>query len=144
MKNVRLAAAEILLNVVDEGRSLSDELPRALADIEPDQHAFLQQLVYGSTRYYFALDELIQAMVAKPIKAKERLVHMLLAVGLYQLWHLDVAEHAAINETVEATLAAKRTWAKNLVNASLRRFQRERDALLADLRRTESFPGWLN
>ena len=144
MKNVRLAAAEILLNVVDEGRSLSDELPRALADIEPDQHAFLQQLVYGSTRYYFALDELIQAMVAKPIKAKERLVHMLLAVGLYQLWHLDVAQHAAINETVEATLAAKRTWAKNLVNASLRRFQRERDALLADLRRTESFPGWLN
>ncbi len=144
MKNTRLAAAEILLHVVDNGRSLSDELPRALADVDPDQQSFLQQLVYGSARYYFALDELIGKIVEKPIKDKERIVHMLLAVGLYQLWQLDVAEHAAINETVEATLASKRKWAKNLINASLRRFQREQETLLADLKRTESFPGWLN
>jgi 16S rRNA (cytosine967-C5)-methyltransferase len=144
MKNTRLLAAEILLNVVDEGRSLSDELPRVLAQTELDQHAFVQQLVYGSTRYYFALDELIQTIVTKPIKGKERLVHMLLAVGLYQLWQLEVAEHAAINETVQATIDARKNWAKNLVNASLRRFQRERDVLLADMRRRDSFPGWLN
>lgn len=144
MKNIRLSAAEILLNVVDEGRSLNDELPRVLKQIDLDQHAFLQQLVYGSVRYYFALDELINFVVEKPIKGKERLVHMLLAVGFYQLWKLDVADHAAINETVEATLDAKRQWAKNLVNASLRRFQREKDTLLGQMRRTESFPGWLN
>lgn len=144
MKNIRLTAAEILLNVVDEGRSLNDELPRALKQIDLDQHALLQQLVYGSVRYYFALDELIGFVVEKPIKGKERLVHMLLAVGFYQLWKLEMAEHAAINETVEATLQAKKNWAKNLVNASLRRFQRERDTLLAQMRRTESFPGWLN
>jgi len=144
MKSIRLIAAEILLNVVDEGRSLSDELPKALADVDPDQHAFLQQLVYGSTRYYFALDELINKMIEKPIRGKERLVHMILAVGLYQMWKLEVAEHAAINETVSATLEAKREWAKGLMNAALRRFQREREELLADMRRTESFPGWLN
>ncbi|EAR07454.1 16S rRNA (cytosine(967)-C(5))-methyltransferase RsmB [Reinekea blandensis] len=144
MTNTRLIAAEILLQVVDEGRSLNDELPRRLKHIDPDQQAFLQQLVYGSTRYYFALDELINLLVEKPIRGKERLVHMLLAIGLYQLWHLDVAEHAAINETVEATLTAKKQWAKNLVNASLRRFQRERETILPQLRRTESFPGWLN
>lgn len=144
MTNIRLTAAEILLQVVDEGRSLNDELPRRLKHIDLDQQPFLQQLVYGSTRYYFALDELINTLVEKPIRGKERLVHMLLAVGLYQLWHLDVAEHAAINETVDATLSAKKSWAKNLVNASLRRFQRERDTLLAQMRRTESFPGWLN
>lgn len=144
MDNTRLVAAKILLHVVDDGRSLNDELPRALARIEPDQHAFIQQLVYGSTRYYFALDELIGKLVDKPIKAKERLVHMILAVGLYQLWQLDVAEHAALNETVDATVTAKKPWAKNLVNATLRRFQREKAALIGELRRTESFPGWLN
>ncbi len=144
MKNTRLLAAEILLHVVDEGRSLNTELPRALAQLDIDQHAFVQQLVYGTTRYYFALDELIQTMLDKPIKGKERLVHMLLAVGLYQLWQLEVAEHAAINETVEATVTAKKQWAKNLVNASLRRFQRERESLLANMRRGDSFPGWLN
>jgi 16S rRNA (cytosine967-C5)-methyltransferase len=144
MKNIRLAAAEILLHVVDNGRSLSDELPKALAEVDPDQQGFLQQLVYGSTRYYFALDELISKIVEKPIKDKERIVHMLLAVGIYQLWQLEVAEHAAINETVEATLATKRKWAKNLINATLRRFQREQESLIAEMRRTESFPGWLN
>ena len=144
MKNTRLAAAEILLHVVDNGRSLSDELPKTMADIDPDQQSLLQQLVYGCTRYYFALDELIGNIVEKPIRDKERIIHMLLAVGIYQLWQLEVAEHAAINETVEATLATKRKWAKNLVNASLRRFQRERETLLAGMRRSESFPGWLN
>ncbi|MEJ2042336.1 MAG: 16S rRNA (cytosine(967)-C(5))-methyltransferase RsmB [Reinekea sp.] len=144
MKNTRLLAAEILLNVVDNGRSLNDELPRASEQVDPDQQAFLHQLVYGSTRFYFALDELIQGIVEKPIKGKERLVHMLLAIGLYQLWKLDVADHAAINETVDATVGAKKQWARNLVNASLRRFQRERESLLAVMRRQESFPGWLN
>lgn len=144
MDNTRLIAAKILLHVVDDGRSLNDELPRALARIDADQHAFVQQLVYGSTRYYFALDELIGKLVDKPIKAKERLIHMILAVGLYQLWQLDVAEHAALNETVDATVAAKKPWAKNLVNATLRRFQREKESMIGELRRTESFPGWLN
>lgn len=144
MTNTRLIAAEILLNVVDEGRSLNDELPRALANIDPDQHPFLQQLVYGATRYYFALDELISFLLEKPIKGKERIVHMILAVGIYQLWKLEVAEHAALNETVEATVIAKKQWAKNLVNASLRRFQREQASLLERSRRTQSFPGWLN
>lgn len=144
MKNTRLIAAEILLNVVDEGRSLNDELPRALANIDPDQHPFLQQLVYGATRYYFALDELIGMLLDKPIKGKERLVHMILAVGLYQLWKLEVAEHAALNETVQATEEAKKGWAKKLVNASLRRFQREQDDMLQHMRRGDSFPGWLN
>ena len=144
MKSTRLIAAEILLNVVDHGRSLNDELPAALADTELDDQPFLQQLVYGTTRYYFALDEIIQKILDKPIKDKERIVHMLLAVGLYQLWTLNVAEHAAINETVSAVTESKRKWATGLVNASLRRFQREKDAILAECRRGDSFPGWLN
>lgn len=144
MKSIRLTAAEILLEVVDHGRSLNDLLPETLAKTDADQHAFLQQLVYGTTRYYFALDELVNHMVKKPLNGKERLVHMLLAVGLYQLWKLDVAEHAAINETVNAAVDAKRPWATGLLNASLRRFQREKASLVAQMRRSESFPGWLN
>lgn len=144
MRNTRLLAAQTLLKVVDDGRSLNDELPRTLAQTDLDQQAFVQQMVYGSTRYYFALDELIGELLDKPIKPKERLVHMLLAVGLYQLWRMDVAEHAALNETVQAVIDAKKPWAKNLLNATLRRFQREKPELLSQMRRTESFPGWLN
>ena len=144
MKSTRLMAAEILLKVVDQGRSLNDELPAALADVDLDDQPFLQQLVYGTTRYYFALDELIRKILDKPVKEKERIVHMLLAIGLYQLWKLNVAEHAAINETVSSVNESKRKWATGLVNASLRRFQREKEELLAQCRRGDSFPGWLN
>lgn len=144
MKNVRLAAAETILSVVDHGHSLSEKLPKALEQIDPDQQSLLQQIVYGTARYYFALDELIGEILDKPVRQKERLVHMLLAVGFYQLWHLEVAEHAAINETVDAAIASKKQWAKPLINASLRRFQRERETLISNIRRTDSFPGWLN
>ncbi|TXR54701.1 16S rRNA (cytosine(967)-C(5))-methyltransferase RsmB [Reinekea thalattae] len=144
MTSSRLIAAQILLNVVDQGRSLNDELPTRLAEVDIDQQPFVQQLVYGASRYYFALDELIGKIVDKPIKDKERLVHMILAIGIYQLWKLNVAEHAAIHETVATTVESKRQWAKGLVNASLRRFQREKEALLAECRRGDSFPGWLN
>ena len=144
MKSIRYIAADILLNVVDNGRSLSHELPAALAELDPEQHAFLQQLVYGSVRYYFALDELINQLVEDPLRDKERLLHMVLAIGIYQLWQLQVAEYAAINETVAVTVEADRQWATGLVNGTLRRFQRERGAMLADLRRAEAMPGWLN
>jgi len=144
MKSIRYIAADILLNVVDNGRSLSHELPAALAELDPEQHAFLQQLVYGSVRYYFALDELINQLVEDPLRDKERLLHMVLAIGIYQLWQLQVAEYAAINETVAVTLEADRQWATGLVNGTLRRFQREQVYMLANLRRAESMPGWLN
>lgn len=144
MENVRLVAATILLELVDERRSLSFLLPAHSHRVKPEQRALLQQLVYGSARFYFALDELIQLLVRKPIKPKERLVHMLLAVGMYQLWKLEVAEHAAINETVDAVKLSGKQWAVPLVNASLRRFQREQSALLSELRRTAAMPGWLN
>lgn len=144
MTSTRLLAADAVYQVVEEGRSLNEVMPAALAQIDIDQQAFLQQLIYGTTRYYFALDELIGALLTKPIKGKERRMHMLLAVGLYQLWHLDVAEHAAIHETVEAAQLAKSPWAKSLINASLRRFQRERESLLGQMRRTHAMPGWLN
>lgn len=144
MTSIRLIAAEIVLQVVDHGRSLNDLLPAAMADIEPDQHAFLQQLVYGSVRYYFALEEIAQPLLEKPIKEKERVVHMLLLIGIYQLWRLDVAEHAAVNETVQAAIDGNKQWAAGLLNAILRRFQREQAVITSELKRGLSFPGWLN
>lgn len=144
MASIRLMAAEILLQVADQRRSLNDVLPPALADTEPSQQAFLQQLVYGSVRYYFALDEISQHLLEKPIKEKERLVHMILLVGIYQLWRLDIAEHAAVNETVQAAVEGKKQWSTGLLNATLRRFQREKSQLTTSLKRGLSFPGWLN
>ena len=57
----------------------------------------------------------------------------LLLTGLYQLLHATTPEHAAVSETVEAARALGRPRAAGLVNAVLRRFQRERESILAEL-----------
>ena len=53
-----------------------------------------------------------------------------MACGLYQLMHMRIAEHAIINETVSAVTKLNRPWAKGLVNAVLRSFQRQQQELL--------------
>jgi 16S rRNA (cytosine967-C5)-methyltransferase len=60
------------------------------------------------------------------MREKEFEIQGLLASGLYQLMHTRIADHAAINETVDAVTKLKRPWAKSLVNAVLRNFLRQR------------------
>lgn len=143
MNNPRTLAANTLMQVVDSGRSLNDLLPLYREQLEESDRGLYQQLVYGSVRYYLSLDELSRKLLEKPIKRKERIVQMLLMVGLYQLWQLDIPEHAVINETVDATKPLKKPWAKGLLNAAMRRFQREREILLPKLQNQAGFPGWL-
>lgn len=141
--NVRALAAQTVLKVADHGRSLSDLLPRNRDTLDESDRGLFQKLVYGTVRHYLSLDEMARTLLDKPIQHKERVVHMLLLVGLYQLQYLDVPEHAAINETVDATKPLKRPWAKPLLNAALRRFQRERDDLTDKLQNKHAMPGWL-
>ena len=71
----------------------------------------------------------------------------LLLIGLYQLHHLRVPDYAVVNETVAATKALKKDWAKGLVNAILRGFLRDSEALvnksLATPQGKFAHPGWL-
>jgi 16S rRNA (cytosine967-C5)-methyltransferase len=142
-QNIRVLAAQTVLQVADHGRSLSDLLPRNRDTLDEADRGLFQKLVYGTVRHYLSLDELARTLLTKPIQHKERVVHMLLLVGLYQLMYLNMPEHAAINETVDATKPLKKPWAKALLNAALRRFQRERDDLIASLQNQHAMPGWL-
>lgn len=143
MTTSRILAAQTLLQLVDQGRSLNDLLPSRREQLPEAERGFYQQLVYGCARHYLSLDELTRKLLDKPIQRKERVIHMLLVVGLYQLWQLDLPEHAALYETVDATKPLKKPWAAKLLNAALRRFQREGDELIAGLQNGAGYPGWL-
>ncbi|WP_198650547.1 16S rRNA (cytosine(967)-C(5))-methyltransferase RsmB [Saccharospirillum mangrovi] len=143
MINSRALAAQTLVQLVDQGRSLADLLPATREQLPEEERGFYQQLVYGCARHYLSLDELTRKLLNKPIAHKERVVHMLLVVGLYQLWQLDLPEHAALYETVDATKPLKKPWAAKMLNAALRRFQREGDELIDGLQNAAGYPGWL-
>jgi 16S rRNA (cytosine967-C5)-methyltransferase len=137
-------AADVLSRVVGEGKSLTDALDEILPKIPRDiDRALVRALCFGVARWYHRLDFILGRLVAKPIRDTE--VRLLALLGLYQLEYTRVKPHAAVSETVSA-LGGK-IWAKPLLNAVLRRFQRERDGLLvladADECAAFSHPAWL-
>lgn len=106
------------------GKSLSSVLPVALNKVAAPQRSLLQELCYGTLRWCPALERLLQLLLEKPLREKDLEVQALLACGLYQLRHMRTPHHAVINETVAATANLKRPWARALVNAVLRNYQR--------------------
>jgi 16S rRNA (cytosine967-C5)-methyltransferase len=143
----REACARVLAAVLRQEGSLNTLLPAALERVATADRALVQELCYGTLRWYPALELLLGALIDKPLKAKDAEITMLLAAGLYQLRDMRTPDHAAVNETVAACQALKRPWARGLANAVLRRFVRERDsleaALAANPQFTSAHPAWL-
>ena len=129
----RPLAIKVLLEVLEKGRSLSGALPTWLPKADEGERALTQELSYGVLRYYLQLDALAAQLLDKPLKAKDQDVQLLILLGLYQILYMRIPDHAAVSETVDVTKALKKPWARGLVNALLRRFLREREAMLAAL-----------
>jgi 16S rRNA (cytosine967-C5)-methyltransferase len=127
----RLLAARLVHGVAQQGSSLAN-LPAVLSgeSDDPRQRALAQELAYGTLRWYHRLDTLLGYLLTRPLKTRDRDIHALLLVGLYQLLILDMAAHAAVSETVEAVRVLGKDWASGLVNGVLRNALRRREALL--------------
>jgi 16S rRNA (cytosine967-C5)-methyltransferase len=113
------------------GRNLSVTLEAAFrkhSQITPQQRAVAQDLSYGTLRFYGQLQALLAQLLQKPLPDPQ--LHSLLLVAIYQLSHDKAATHTVVDQAVTAAAAFKKPWAKSLVNAVLRNFLRQRDALL--------------
>ena len=146
--DVRAGAARVLVQVISDGRSLSDVLPAAAQQLaDPRQRALLQELCYGTLRWYYRLDALLQRLLKKPLKQRDADVRCVLLVGLYQLDQLAMPQRVAVNETVQATHALNKQWASGLVNGVLRNYQRQAAELeagvAAEFVSGYAHPAWL-
>ncbi|MEK6771320.1 MAG: 16S rRNA (cytosine(967)-C(5))-methyltransferase RsmB [Pseudomonadota bacterium] len=123
-------AARILAAVVVHGRYLdsalheSREQAGALAPL-------VQEMTYGVARHYFSLTAIAGQLLRQPLKARDEDIRLLLLVGLYQLRDMRTPPARAVNETVEAAETLGKPWAKGLINACLRHYQRDRERLEA-------------
>jgi 16S rRNA (cytosine967-C5)-methyltransferase len=124
--DARACAARVLSHVISDGRSLSEALPAAVQAItDARQRALVQELSYGTLRWYYRLDAMLQRLLKKPLKQRDADVRCVLLLGLYQLDQLAMPQRVAVNETVQATHALNKQWASGLVNAVLRNYQRQ-------------------
>ncbi|MFI4925114.1 MAG: transcription antitermination factor NusB, partial [Vicinamibacteria bacterium] len=117
-------AADAVMRVMD-GATLSRALEASGAASTPAR-AYVHELAYGTLRHWGTLEAIARALAHKP-PADARLV-AIVAVALYQLEFMRAEPHA-----VAAAGDAVRPQAKGLVNALLRRFLREHDAVLAQV-----------
>ncbi|MEX2944459.1 16S rRNA (cytosine(967)-C(5))-methyltransferase RsmB [Serratia fonticola] len=144
--NLRSIAAKAIGQVLDQGQSLNTILPALQKNISDKDRGLLQELSFGTLRVLPQLEWCIQQLMAKPMTGKQRPLHYLLMVGLYQLLYTRIPPHAVLAETVEGAVALKRPQLKGLINGVLRQFQRQQEELLARAANNESrylHPSWL-
>ena len=128
----RALATTLVYQVLEQGDSLSGSLTTALAGIDdPRNRAFARELVFGTLRWCERLEFVLGRLLQKPLRNRDRDLHALLLVGLYQVLLLDTADHAAVSETVDLARRSGKRWAAGLVNGVLRSALRQSQALLA-------------
>ncbi|EED32050.1 ribosomal RNA small subunit methyltransferase B [gamma proteobacterium NOR5-3] len=141
---VRACAARIIAEVL-RGDSLDRALESHLTILPGRDQPLCREICFGTLRQYPRLDALLGQLLQKPLRAKDRDVHALALAGLYQLTSMRIPAHAAVSATVDAATVLKKRQLSGLLNAVLRRFQREEEALLAALSdaQASAHPDWL-
>ncbi len=141
----RVVAAQ-LVGRVRGGASLSRELPRELVALPARERSTVQALVYGCLRLYERIDGVLSQLLRMPLKTKDEVIGDLLRIALFELLDAVTPEYAVVDGVV-AEAKRLRPWSAGLVNACLRRFLRERAALLEQANRAPEarclLPAWL-
>lgn len=158
----QMLAAAAAVRSVHEGSALPQAIEAAAAQYRLDRvrdagtRGALQDLAYRTMRHFGTVRALVTRMVSRPPGAQ---VDALLAVALTLLIEGEgeadgkseseggYAAFTVVNQAVNATASdPKSAHARGMVNAVLRRFLRERDALLQSVRADDearwNLPAW--
>ena len=129
-QHIQLAAGAIVQQVLANGRNLDQALDESLRNKDtwiPAQRAALQDLSYGTLRYFGRLHAILKTLLHRSLPDER--VQFLLLVALYQLQYGKSAQHAVVDHAVRAAQALN-PRVGGLVNAILRNFLRNRTVLL--------------
>lgn len=122
----RVAAVRVLDAVLHGGRSLKAELGTALPALpDPRDRALVEAIVFAALRQQARYDAALRQWMPRPPGRRDGALRALLYAGFAQLDALGLPAHAAVDATVEAARASGRAHQAGLVNALLRRAQRE-------------------
>jgi 16S rRNA (cytosine967-C5)-methyltransferase len=125
----RAVAAEICVDL-RRGEFLDQSFDRRIAPLDARDRRWTRELVYGMLRHRAWIDTILADRVRGGLARLDPDVIDLLRLGVYQLTNMgSVPAYAAIAQTVELAKRRHGLGASKLVNAVLRRTDRERDSL---------------
>lgn len=137
---VRVFAAKVI-DAVHRGRSLKAELAATLPKIaDVRDRALLEAICFTALRQRARYDVALKSWLQKPLGANDGELRALLLAGFAQLDELKLPAHAALSATVEAARTLGRPHQAGMVNAILRRAQREG---LPQADASAAWPAWL-
>ena len=136
----RVAATRVLDAVLHRGRSLKATLAVALPALaDTRDRAMVEAIVFTALRQRARFDAALAQWLQKPLGGRDDELRALLHVGFAQ-WELGMPAHALVASSVDAARALGRPHQAGLVNAILRRVQRESLPVVAD---DVIWPAWL-
>jgi len=147
----RRAAYEVVLRVFEQDAYADRAFTGAAEGLEPRDRALAQKIAYGTVQRVRTLDHAIDALGRRPVRKLDPPVRAALRLGAYQLGFLEVAPHAAANESVELVRRAGLHRAVAFTNAVMRRLAEGIVPFLAELGEDtpraaalkHSYPDWI-
>jgi len=125
----RAVAAEVCVDL-RRGEFLDQSFERRIGPLDARDRRWTRELVYGMLRQRATIDAVLSERVRGGLVRLDPDVIDLLRLGVYQLLYMgSVPAYAAIAQTVELAKRRHGIGASKLVNAVLRRTDRERDQL---------------
>ncbi len=125
--DARAVALDLFAAVLREQRSLDDALAthRGLRRLTNQDRAFARHLTATMLRRLGQIDTVLDAFMKKPLKGGAKTALDILRLGAAQLLFMNTAAHAAVSTAVDLTTRRGQGRLKGLVNAVLRRVERE-------------------
>lgn len=146
--NSRKIANDIVTCVLQEGVTLTEAFNAKLpTQLDERDVAFIKQCCFGVLRWHDQLRYIKKKLLNSPLKPKDKDIDTLMLLGLFQLIHTEVPDHAAVSETVMVCRLQKKSWATGLMNKCLRRFINEKEKLMTETKKQDAanyaHPAWL-
>jgi 16S rRNA (cytosine967-C5)-methyltransferase len=144
----RALAARAVDRVLSQGATL-DEALATVGDtgLAGRDRAHVQALAFGALRWHHRHRLIIGELLDRPLRRQDQVIEALLSVALFEMLDPDRPDYAAVSAAVGATRLLERPRAAGMVNAALRRFQRESPAILTRVMASDegrfSHPAWL-
>lgn len=136
----RVAAARTLDEVLHRGRSLKAALGASLPTLaDPRDRALVEAMVLAALRQRVRYNAALDGWTPRPLGQRDGPLRALLLAGFAQL-ELGLPAHAALAATVDAARTLGRAHQAGMVNALLRRAQRDG---LPPADPAQAWPRWL-
>lgn len=141
----RRIAYDVLCQVLGKGRPLDEAYNNHphLDKLTPKARIFARALATITLRNKGFIDHLVDQCLEKRPKGAARDVLNIMRLGVAQLYFMHVPAHAVLSEAQILTGRVQFMQYKKLVNAVLRRIDREKQDFPADEIAQKNIPSWL-